>query len=146
MVDFRKDEKTSHRFPPIRDTTGVGVDRESRKSPLCDKNPHLREVSGLRHLNGILGDVVPEHHAGVGAVHGAHPLLLRPPCVALPVEVPRQPLPRERRTVLLPTVAHTRGSRYSPVDSREELCQSQRMFVKTHRALLAGWSSATPRG
>lgn len=53
----------------------------------------LGEVAVLGGLDGILGDVVPEDEARVGAVHHPHPLLLHGPHVALALQLQGQTLP-----------------------------------------------------
>lgn len=53
----------------------------------------LREVSILCSLDCILGDVVPEYKARVGAVHHPHPLLLHGLHVALALQLQSQTLP-----------------------------------------------------
>lgn len=53
----------------------------------------LREVSILCSLDCILGDVVPEYKARVGAVHHPHPLLQHGLHVALALQLQGQTLP-----------------------------------------------------
>lgn len=63
------------------------------RSPKSAGESDLGEVSALGGLDGILGDVVPEDEARVGAVHHPHPLLLRRPHVALALQLQGQTLP-----------------------------------------------------
>lgn len=63
------------------------------RSPKPAGESDLGEVSALGGLDGILGDVVPEDEAGVGAVHHPHPLLLRRQHVALALQLQGQTLP-----------------------------------------------------
>lgn len=57
------------------------------------ENPDLGEVSILGSFNCILGNVVPEDHARVGAIHHPHPLLLHSLHITLAFQLPSQTLP-----------------------------------------------------
>lgn len=57
------------------------------------KEPNLRKVPILSRLYCILGNVVPEQHARVGAVHHPHPLFLHGLHVALTLQLTSQTFP-----------------------------------------------------
>lgn len=81
--------------------------------------PDLGEVSVLCGLDGILGDVVPEDEAWVGAVHHPHPLILHGPHVALALQLQGQTLPvgsdKAKRTVSRLQAAPTPHFLYLPL-------------------------------
>lgn len=56
-------------------------------------NPDLREVPTLSSLYCILGNVVSEHYARVGAIHHSRPLLLHDLNVALTLQLAGQTFP-----------------------------------------------------
>lgn len=60
---------------------------------VVNRGSDLGEVSVLGGLDGVLGDVVPEYDARVGAVHHPHPLLPHGRRVALAFQLPSQTLP-----------------------------------------------------
>lgn len=60
---------------------------------LTGLEPHLRKVSILSGFYCILGNVVPEYHTRVGAVHYPQPLLLHSPHIRLTLQLSRQTFP-----------------------------------------------------
>lgn len=72
--------------------------------------PDLREVPLLSSLYGILGNVVSEYHARVGAVHHPHSLLLHSLHITLAFQLTSQTFPVAVITQNIPSEKCSKGT------------------------------------
>lgn len=97
--------------------------------------PDLREVPILSSLYGILGNVVSEYHARVGAVHHPHSLLLHSLHITLAFQLTSQTFPVAVITQNIPSEKCSKGTIITSTHISSFFCLFAHLKKKTQKLI-----------